>query len=442
MCPRKPSGAGPAARLRAHADLPRPARHPRLAAGRASRPAPPRDDRSDLARRYGYREIETPMFEQAAVFERGLGEVTDAVEKELFRLAPRTEEGEAWALRPEPTAGIVRAYVQHGMQTLPQPVKVTLTGPMFRYDRPQAGRFRQFWQFDVEAIGDPGPGVDAELIELALALLPRCRARRRHRPRQLDRRRELPPGLHRGADGVLPRPRRSPAAGRARPAREERAAAARLEGPGDGRAERRRAADHGPAVRRLRGALRRLPRPTSTRSGSSTSSSPGSSAASTTTRGPRSSSGRRPAAASSRRSAAAGGTTASSSCSAASRRRGSGSGWGWTGSCSRSRARAQRPPGSVPLAVVVGAEPGRDGRAAEDRDAPARRGPGDRRRPRAAQARPPARVGGQGRGPVRGDRRRRAGRREHRPAGPRRGLPEAGRRSPTCPALLRRKAGG
>ena len=122
---------------------------------------------SDLARRYGYREIETPMFEQAAVFERGLGEATDAVEKELFRLAPRSDEGESWALRPEPTAGMVRAYVQHGMQTLPQPVKLTMTGPMFRYDRPQAGRFRQFWQFDVEAIGDPGPGIDAEQIELA-----------------------------------------------------------------------------------------------------------------------------------------------------------------------------------------------------------------------------------------------------------------------------------
>jgi histidyl-tRNA synthetase len=122
---------------------------------------------SDLARRYAYREIETPMFEQVAVFERGLGEVTDAVEKELFRLAPRSDEGEHWALRPEPTAGIVRAYVQHGLQTLPQPVKLAMTGPMFRYDRPQAGRFRQFWQFDVEAIGDPGPGIDAEQIELA-----------------------------------------------------------------------------------------------------------------------------------------------------------------------------------------------------------------------------------------------------------------------------------
>ncbi len=121
---------------------------------------------ADLAERYGYRRIETPIFEQTDVFERGIGEVTDVVEKELFRLAPRTEESESWSLRPEPTAGIVRAYVQHGMQTWPQPVKVSQTGPMFRYDRPQAGRYRQFWQFDVEAIGDPGPAVDAEIIEL------------------------------------------------------------------------------------------------------------------------------------------------------------------------------------------------------------------------------------------------------------------------------------
>jgi histidyl-tRNA synthetase len=120
----------------------------------------------DLATRYGYRRIETPMLEQTAVFERGVGEVTDIVEKELFRIAPRTEESESWSLRPEPTAGIVRAYVQHGMQTWPQPVKLAMTGPMFRYDRPQAGRYRQFWQFDIEAIGDPGPAIDAEIIEL------------------------------------------------------------------------------------------------------------------------------------------------------------------------------------------------------------------------------------------------------------------------------------
>ena len=121
---------------------------------------------ADLATRYGYGRIETPMFEQTAVFERGVGEVTDIVEKELFRIVPRSEEAESWALRPEPTAGIVRAYVQHGMQTWPQPVKVYEIGPMFRYDRPQAGRYRQFWQFDVEAIGDAGPAVDAEIIEL------------------------------------------------------------------------------------------------------------------------------------------------------------------------------------------------------------------------------------------------------------------------------------
>jgi len=121
-----------------------------------------------LTTRYGYRPIETPVFEQTAVFERGIGEATDVVEKELFRIAPRGEESESWSLRPETTAGIVRAYVQHGMQTLPQPVKLASTGPIFRYDRPQAGRYRQFWQFDVEAIGDPGPAVDAEIIELGV----------------------------------------------------------------------------------------------------------------------------------------------------------------------------------------------------------------------------------------------------------------------------------
>ena len=121
----------------------------------------------DLAARYGYREMETPLFEQGAVFERGIGEITDVVEKELFRVTPsRGEERERWALRPEATAGICRAYVEHGMQTWPQPVKLALLGPMFRYDRPQAGRYRQFWQWDVEAIGDAGPAVDAELIEL------------------------------------------------------------------------------------------------------------------------------------------------------------------------------------------------------------------------------------------------------------------------------------
>src|ERR1700690_1715617 len=121
----------------------------------------------ELAARYGYRVMETPLFEQAALFERGIGAVTDVVEKELFRVLPsRGEEREAWALRPEATAGVCRAYIEHGMQTLPQPVRLSLTGPMFRYDRPQAGRYRQFWQWDAEAIGDAGPAIDAELGEL------------------------------------------------------------------------------------------------------------------------------------------------------------------------------------------------------------------------------------------------------------------------------------
>ena len=123
----------------------------------------------ELGARYGYQEIDTPLFEQSAVFERGIGDVTDIVEKELFRVTPsRGEEREAWALRPEATAGIVRAYIEHGMHTLPQPVKLSLLGPMFRYDRPQHGRYRQFYQWDVESIGDPGPGVDAEIVELGL----------------------------------------------------------------------------------------------------------------------------------------------------------------------------------------------------------------------------------------------------------------------------------
>jgi histidyl-tRNA synthetase len=126
---------------------------------------------ADLARRYGYRPIETPMFEDGAVFERAIGSATDVVEKELFRILSPTEATPKWALRPEATAGIVRAYVEHGMHTLPQPVRLSSFGPMFRYDRPQAGRFRQFWQWNVEAIGDPGPAVDAEIIELGLRFL-------------------------------------------------------------------------------------------------------------------------------------------------------------------------------------------------------------------------------------------------------------------------------
>ena len=124
----------------------------------------------DLARRSGFDRFEIPLFERVELFARGLGESSDAVEKEMFRVAGATgsdEEAAPWALRPEPTAGIARAYIEHGMHVRPGPLRLTLIGPMFRYDRPQGGRYRQFSQWDVEVIGDPGPAVDAELVELA-----------------------------------------------------------------------------------------------------------------------------------------------------------------------------------------------------------------------------------------------------------------------------------
>jgi histidyl-tRNA synthetase len=124
---------------------------------------------SNLSARYAFDRIDTPLFERIELFSRGLGEASEAVEKQMFRVGGATgsdEERAEWALRPEPTAGIVRAYLEHGMHVRPGPLRLWLLGPMFRYDRPQAGRYRQFTQWDVEVIGDPGPMVDAELIEL------------------------------------------------------------------------------------------------------------------------------------------------------------------------------------------------------------------------------------------------------------------------------------
>ncbi len=121
------------------------------------------------ARQAGYKRIDPPMFESRGVFERGIGEHTDIVEKELFTVVgKRTGEGveREWALRPEFTAGICRAYIEHGMQQLPQPVELYAIGQCFRYDRPQKGRFRQFHQFDMEVIGLRDPSIDAQLIHV------------------------------------------------------------------------------------------------------------------------------------------------------------------------------------------------------------------------------------------------------------------------------------
>src|SRR5215204_4449465 len=112
----------------------------------------------------GYRRIDLPIFEETALFARGVGESTDIVHKEMFTF--EDQGGRSLTLRPEATAAICRAYIEHGMQKLAQPVKLWTWGPFFRHERPQAGRFRQFHQLNVEAIGSDSPLVDAELIML------------------------------------------------------------------------------------------------------------------------------------------------------------------------------------------------------------------------------------------------------------------------------------
>ncbi|GAC1660767.1 MAG: histidine--tRNA ligase [Candidatus Dormibacteraceae bacterium] len=122
----------------------------------------------EVAREFGYQEIATPIIEQLELIQR-VGEGTDAVAKELYRLEKRGSQN--LALRPEATAGVVRAYFEGGLNQGPQPSRLYLIGPMFRHDKPQKGRYRQFSQFNVEVIGGESPGFDAEVIELALRWL-------------------------------------------------------------------------------------------------------------------------------------------------------------------------------------------------------------------------------------------------------------------------------
>jgi histidyl-tRNA synthetase len=116
---------------------------------------------------YGYRYLSTPIFEDTSLFVRGVGEVTDIVEKEMYSFADKGND--SITLRPEFTAGVVRAYLEHGMHVQAQPVKLYSLGPVFRYDRPQAGRYRQFTQVNFESIGELDPAVDAEVIALSFA---------------------------------------------------------------------------------------------------------------------------------------------------------------------------------------------------------------------------------------------------------------------------------
>ena len=118
----------------------------------------------EVAERFGYQQIRTPTFEDTSLFVRGVGESTDIVTKEMYTFLDKG--GDSLTLRPEATAPIMRAYLEHGFAHRPQPVKLYFLGSMFRYDRPQAGRYREFHQFDCEVIGDGDPAVDAEVILL------------------------------------------------------------------------------------------------------------------------------------------------------------------------------------------------------------------------------------------------------------------------------------
>jgi histidyl-tRNA synthetase len=124
---------------------------------------------AELFARAGYEPIQTPVFEDTDLFERGVGKSTDIVRKEMFTFEDKGER--SLTLRPEGTAPICRAYLEHGMHKLAQPVKLSYGGPFFRHERPQAGRYRQFHQLGVEAIGSDSPLADAEVIVLLSDLL-------------------------------------------------------------------------------------------------------------------------------------------------------------------------------------------------------------------------------------------------------------------------------
>jgi histidyl-tRNA synthetase len=126
---------------------------------------------SEVAEMYGYRRILTPVFEEAELFLRTSGEGSDIVQKEMYVFEDRS--GRKLALRPEGTAPICRAYLEHGMQREPQPVKLYTQATMYRYATPQRGRYREHWQLSVEAIGSADPAIDAELIHLYTEVLRR-----------------------------------------------------------------------------------------------------------------------------------------------------------------------------------------------------------------------------------------------------------------------------
>ena len=123
----------------------------------------------EVAVYYGFKPIETPILEHEEIFTTGIGEGTDIVDKEMYTL--KTKGGDYLALRPEHTAPLVRAYIEHGMQNVPQPVMFYQYGPVFRHDKPQRGRYRQFWQFDLDSLGNDKSIMDALVIKAGMTIL-------------------------------------------------------------------------------------------------------------------------------------------------------------------------------------------------------------------------------------------------------------------------------
>jgi len=122
-----------------------------------------------IAEFYGFSKIDTPILEETELFIKGTGDTTDIVQKEMYNL--KTKGGDSLTLRPEFTPGVIRAYIEHGMKNLIQPVKLYSYGPVFRYEKPQTGRYRQFYQFNLESIGEKNAVADAQIIQIFYSIL-------------------------------------------------------------------------------------------------------------------------------------------------------------------------------------------------------------------------------------------------------------------------------
>ena len=173
----QPVPAGPAARRRRRGACrcrPRRARTTSSPAASSARPRPSATALLAPARLAGYAYVETPVFEHTDLFARGVGESTDVVTKEMFTFHDRADR--SLTLRPEGTVGVLRAVLDAGLHKGQLPVKLRYAGPMFRAERPQAGRYRQFQQVGVEALGLDDPALDAEVVALAAHAFARPRA--------------------------------------------------------------------------------------------------------------------------------------------------------------------------------------------------------------------------------------------------------------------------